>query len=148
MGFLRYWKMNNIPYFAMGAPMITVLIKSAIDVIRNPDFVLNRGRVGRVTGKNEAAVRHGIATAAEGARLSFFCRSMSAVQLLLAGFSITNYHVQIITRLSSGYPIWYLWLAAGLRDKSRSVVARKMVIFIIMYCCIQGVLFAYFLPPA
>ena len=33
-------------------------------------------------------------------------------QLILAGLALTSYHVQIITRQSSGYPYWYIWLAA------------------------------------
>lgn len=75
-------------------------------------------------------------------------QAMAISQLLLAGLSVTNYHVQIITRLSSGYPVWYLWLAACFKDKSKVAMARNLVVFITMYSCIQGLLFSCFLPPA
>ncbi|KAJ6257856.1 hypothetical protein Dda_7645 [Drechslerella dactyloides] len=39
---------------------------------------------------------------------------LTVPQLLLATLAITNYHVQIITRLSSGLPMWYMVTAAAL----------------------------------
>jgi phosphatidylinositol glycan class V len=71
-------------------------------------------------------------------------------QLVLA--VTTSFHVQIVNRLSSGYPIWYLviagWIStsknAGKIDKAPEWVVRG----IIMYCMIQSVLYASFLPPA
>ncbi|KAJ2903939.1 GPI mannosyltransferase 2 [Zalerion maritima] len=128
VGFLRYWTPNNIGLFVLGAPMILVLIKSAVDVLRSPSAT--------VPGINGAS------------RKTFLPQTMAASQILVAGLSVTNYHVQIITRLASGYPLWYLWLAASLRDKSTAPTAQKLVVFLLMYSCIQGVLFASFLPPA
>jgi phosphatidylinositol glycan class V len=52
-------------------------------------------------------------------------------QLALASAALMSFHVQVITRLSSGYPLWYLVLAQD-----------------IMYAIIQTPLYAYFLPPA
>lgn len=77
-------------------------------------------------------------------------------QGLLAVMALTNYHVQIINRISSGYPVWYWYLAclvlncvgASLspsKAKHRfAVVVQGMVI----YALIQAVLFGSFLPPA
>lgn len=73
-------------------------------------------------------------------------------QLVLAVAATTSFHVQIVNRLSSGYPIWYLviasWMStsknAGKADKASEWVVRG----IIMYCMIQSVLYASFLPPA
>lgn len=84
----------------------------------------------------------------DGARLRLVVRSMVFAQVLLVGLAITNYHVQIITRLSSGYPAWYWWVAACLRSSKTRGIGSWMVVFMVMYALIQAVLFASFLPPA
>lgn len=81
---------------------------------------------------------------------SALLQCMAASQLLLAFMAFTSYHVQIVSRLSSAYPVWYWWLAQGLgsSDGSRSKLAGGLVVFMVMYASIQGILFASFLPPA
>jgi GPI mannosyltransferase 2 len=39
---------------------------------------------------------------------------LAVPQLLLAVAAFTSFHVQIITRLSSGYPLWYLHIAQAI----------------------------------
>ena len=73
-------------------------------------------------------------------------RNLAISQLLLTLFTLTTAHVQIITRISSAYPVWLWYLAAELRKGVSS--AGQAVIFIVMYGIIQGGLFASFLPPA
>lgn len=98
-------------------------------------------------------------------------RSLAYPQLALAIMAITNYHVQIITRISSGYPVWYFWLAYNLLESGKDVSGGTIkksgtglrwnslwqsasgwesivVRYMVMYGLIQGVLFASFLPPA
>lgn len=72
--------------------------------------------------------------------------SLALPQLVLAVLALTSYHVQIITRISSGYPLWYIWLATKVRDdpKRASVILRWMII----YAMVQAGLYALFLPPA
>lgn len=84
----------------------------------------------------------------DDARLRLVVRSMAFVQALLAGLALINHHVQIITRLSSGYPAWYWWVAACLRSPKTRQMGNGMVVFMVMYASIQAVLFASFLPPA
>ena len=76
-------------------------------------------------------------------------------QIALAALALTSYHVQIITRLSSGYPVWYWWVASlTLENQKISLKGREwgtaMVIsrWMIIYAIVQGGLFASFLPPA
>jgi len=84
------------------------------------------------------------------------CRRFALPQLALAGLALTTLHVQIITRLSSGYPLWYIFtssLICGTRkDKDvggkQSIWSTLIVRWMVMYALIQGVLFAGFLPPA
>jgi phosphatidylinositol glycan class V len=80
---------------------------------------------------------------------------LAVPQGLLAIMALTSYHVQIINRISSGYPLWYWWLVSTAMDglqgprksQSRSLfsVATQAMVG---YALIQGVLFGSFLPPA
>lgn len=81
-------------------------------------------------------------------RLATLIQCMAISQLILAVLAFTSYHVQIVSRLSSAYPIWYWWLAQSLAGGPRSKMAGGIVVFMVMYASIQGILFASFLPPA
>jgi phosphatidylinositol glycan class V len=73
-------------------------------------------------------------------------RNLAVSQLLLTLITFTTAHVQIITRLSSAYPVW-LWYAAnslGKGDALPGIITK----FMVMYAAVQGGLFASFLPPA
>ncbi|RYP31536.1 hypothetical protein DL767_005714 [Monosporascus sp. MG133] len=133
VGFLRYWMPENIPLFLLAAPVLYLLMRSGVETLRAPSSLLRSGEAGP-TASLPAAER--------------LLRSMALSQLVLAALAITNYHVQIITRLSSGYPLWYFWLAGMLGSPTNSAFGSKVVVFIVMYATIQGALFASFLPPA
>ena len=82
-------------------------------------------------------------------------RRLALPQLVLAISALFFYHVQVITRLASGYPIWYLWLASTiLNDPKVRMFAREwslakiIVRWMVCYAILQGCLFASFLPPA
>ncbi|KAK7426574.1 ER membrane glycoprotein subunit of the GPI transamidase complex-like protein [Neonectria magnoliae] len=130
VGFLRYWTPNQIPMFLLAGPMLTVLIKSGVDVFQEP----SRGLRLLVPGAGE--------------QNRTFVRTLAVTQILLAVLAITNYHVQIISRLSSAYPVWYWWVASCMMDKQRQSWGYGIAVFIVMYASIQGGLFASFLPPA
>ncbi|KAM0241648.1 hypothetical protein ACHAPO_001339 [Fusarium lateritium] len=130
VGFLKYWTPNQIPLFLLAAPMLTILLKSGTETMREP----SRGLRAMIVGTDEQS--------------RLLVRTLAAIQTLLAILAITNYHVQIISRLSSGYPVWYWWVASCLMDKQRQSLGYGVVVFITMYAAIQGGLFASFLPPA
>ncbi|RGP71389.1 gpi mannosyltransferase 2 [Fusarium sporotrichioides] len=130
VGFLKYWTPNQIPLFLLAAPMLTILLKSGTETMREP----SRGLRAMTMGTDEQS--------------RLLVRTLAAMQTLLAILAITNYHVQIISRLSSGYPVWYWWVASCLMDKQRQSLGYGVVVFITMYAAIQGGLFASFLPPA
>lgn len=82
-------------------------------------------------------------------------RRLALPQLSLAISALFLYHVQVITRLASGYPTWYLWLASTILDDPKVrmfakewSLAKIMVRWIVCYAILQGCLFASFLPPA
>ncbi|KAI1380084.1 glycosyltransferase family 76 protein [Hypoxylon crocopeplum] len=131
VGFLRYWTPSNIPLFLLATPMIYLLIRSGLELIRRP---LN------------LAIE--TSTKVNSSHLTTLVRSMALSQLVLAILAITNYHIQIIVRISSGYPLWYWWLAGLITNNKTSTSGGNVVRFMVMYAAIQGALFASFLPPA
>ncbi|KAJ5168349.1 GPI mannosyltransferase 2 [Penicillium canariense] len=137
VGFLRYWTVSNIPLFLLAAPMLVILCKSSLWALKAPSTLCSESG-----GQSSSPVSPG----------SMLFR-LAVPQGLLAVMALTSYHVQILNRISSGYPIWYWWLVStamsSFQDphKSRrglSVAAQAMV----AYALIQGVLFGSFLPPA
>ncbi|KAI4124990.1 MAG: hypothetical protein LQ347_005520 [Umbilicaria vellea] len=90
---------------------------------------------------------------AEGARQQERARRvvlrLAIPQLVLAVMTLTTYHVQIITRLSSGYPVWYWWLASMMSQNREMVVfgkkwqlARVITRWMVVYAIVQGGLFS------
>lgn len=150
VGFLRYWTLSNIPLFALALPMLTTMVMSSLWAMQTKD------------GSNMASVLLKPAAGPLGGIERRLLRSLAAPQLALATLALTSYHVQIITRLSSGYCIWYFWLSYSLivsaeeslkpkTDETNSwklVRSTEMVIYIVFYAAVQGGLFSSFLPPA
>ncbi|GKT50994.1 GPI mannosyltransferase 2 [Colletotrichum spaethianum] len=139
VGLFRYWTLSNIPLFLLAAPVLGLLIVSGWHVMTTPSGL------ARSPTEEKPLLR------LDGTKAALVF-SMAAAQVLLAVMAITTYHVQIITRIASGYAVWYWWAAGCLLDDSadgkRRHLGGKIVTFSVMYAAIQGVLFASFLPPA
>ncbi|KAI1757916.1 GPI mannosyltransferase 2 [Xylaria castorea] len=131
VGFLRYWTPANVPLFLLAGPMLYLMARSGSNFFVSPRLVSEGAMSALVSKKLEA-----------------FLRSMALTQLILTALAITTYHIQIITRISSGYPLWYWWLANLLSHSETAGTGKNVVLFMIMYASIQGALFASFLPPA
>lgn len=132
VGMFRYWTLPNVPLFLLAAPMLTLMIVSGVWGI-------------------------GIKNTAGTQSIDFdktLLRKLAFPQLLLAVMAIVTYHVQIITRISSGYMVWYWWVAYKMSaGRAAEEVKGKdwtkfVVRYMVLYGIIQGVLFAGFLPPA
>ncbi|KAK5653361.1 hypothetical protein OQA88_9053 [Cercophora sp. LCS_1] len=138
-GFLRYWTLSNVPLFLLAAPMLAVMAKSGVHYLVSARTETAPRRLKETDGKPPNG-------GPEPGRLVELVRGAAAAQFLLAVMVLANSHVQIITRISSGYPLWHFWLA----DKfvSGDPWGKRAVMFMIMYASIQGVLFTSFLPPA
>lgn len=72
-------------------------------------------------------------------------RNMAVQQLFLVTMTLTTAHVQIITRISSAYPVWLWYLAESVREGRLVGIFVK---FMVLYSMIQAGLYASFLPPA
>jgi phosphatidylinositol glycan class V len=131
-GFLRYWTVSNLPNFLLASPLLFLLTKSGFDYAKSTVAILR---------SRSDDPKH---------RMACLVGSIAVAQLVLVLMTFTSYHVQIITRISSGYPLWYLGLAERLASEkgTRSTWGRNVVMFMVMYAMVQGVLFASFLPPA
>ncbi|KAH1327269.1 ER membrane glycoprotein subunit of the GPI transamidase complex-like protein [Aspergillus fumigatus] len=141
VGFLRYWVVPNIPLFLLAMPILALLLRSAFWAWRLPS----------VTSKFSENGANGALTKA-----MWLLPRLAIIQALLAVLAFTSYHVQIINRLSSGYPLWYWYLAAELiSDFKNSQSTNKCISIsavavqaIMIYGLIHAVLFGSFLPPA
>jgi phosphatidylinositol glycan class V len=148
VGLFRYWSLPNIPLFVLAAPMLWVMITSSLTVLRGHLQPLLHGRPApqdsaTTEPTNNSAVTH-------------YFPELALPQLVLAIAAITSFHVQIVNRLASGYPTWYMIIATWLIDeqtmpntgaklhKRNQWIVRGMI----TYALAQGMLFANFLPPA
>ncbi|KAL2350110.1 GPI mannosyltransferase 2 [Cryomyces antarcticus] len=162
LGFLRYWTPSNAPLFLLAAPMLYVLISTALAA---PSFVTSPPAADYrdfqpLEGQQIGALQNSTSreTAATNTFARHCLRRLAVPQLVLAVLAFTNFHVQIVNRIASGYPVWYLGIAVMLDDaqssyqsgrlKGMSRKAEWTVRAMIMYAIIQGGLFASFLPPA
>ncbi|KAL4808358.1 GPI mannosyltransferase 2 [Aspergillus unguis] len=141
VGFLRYWTLSNLPLFLLGAPMLGILFLSCF-------WALNEGPLS-TTPRTSPTISHGPAT--------HLLTQLAIAQFILTAMALTSYHVQIINRISSGYPLWYWYLAyqaLGILDHSLPVGITRKIPFLaivqvmVVYALVQGVLFGSFLPPA
>lgn len=124
VGFLKYWTLSNIPLFLLATPCLLLIFKSGLSILLPPETG-HRPTIARIRTKET--------------------QRLAVIQLVLACLAITNYHVQIITRLSSAYPWTYIWLADQV---GRSQYGRAGVVMFVLYAMIQASLYASFLPPA
>ncbi|RFU31632.1 hypothetical protein B7463_g4697, partial [Scytalidium lignicola] len=144
-GFLRYWTISNIPLFLLAAPMIIIMgisITWAMQIKSNPPRGTSSHNKNKITATSPEQMPGTSNT-------KNLVRSIAIPQLLLLLATLTNAHVQIITRLSSAYPVW-LWYVA---KKAASFSPKKpeatyLIRFMVMYAVVQGGLFSSFLPPA
>ena len=73
---------------------------------------------------------------------------LAVPELLLPLLALTTYHVQIITRISSGYPLWYVGLALTMVGNEQPTWSKTLMRFMVLYAAIQAALYSAFLPPA
>ncbi|OAA62813.1 DUF409 domain containing protein [Niveomyces insectorum RCEF 264] len=153
-GLFNYWTLSNAPLFVIATPVLFVLTRSSLDmwsaVATQPPVPTATNDENNKSDRPSPAAETTPLAAAVNPPLAPMVLCMALSQVLMVLMALLNYHVQIITRLSSGFPLWYWWLAQGLAGKepSRSRFAGGFVVFMVMYASIQGVLFASFLPPA
>lgn len=144
VGFLRYWTVSNIPLFLLAAPMLITLLLSSFWALKMP-WTTDKDRPLTPTDQ-----------ALSPAVTDSLLIRLAVPQGLLAVMAFTSYHVQIVNRISSGYPLWYWYLVCLVvsRVTNSPAKAKPTRLFaiavqgMVIYGLIQAVLFGSFLPPA
>ncbi|KAB8299862.1 hypothetical protein EYC80_000108 [Monilinia laxa] len=138
-GLFKYWTLSNIPLFLLAMPMIIILGVSSNWGVRD-----SHPQPISVASKKEIDLPVNGIQHTDKVQI---VRNLALSQLLLTLYTVTSGHVQIITRISSSYPV-YLWYIATLIAKGNDPRARNVGRFMIIYAGIQSGLFSSFLPPA
>lgn len=138
-GFFRYWTLSNVPLFILAAPMLAILCLSSISALDASSPIQSLLPIPT----------------------SNVLKRLAILQLVLASIVFTTANVQIITRIASGYPLLYIWIAQLVQSEQRAIVtsgksktkhgreyAQMITRWMVMYAFIQGGLYASFLPPA
>lgn len=140
--------MSNAPLFVLAAPMLLIVALStnwAKPLYDDAWYPANKEHhIPQIPVEKRwmSPVGMGIA------------RCLAIPQSILAILALTTYHVQVITRISSAYPLWYWWLAWKIVSKDTirvagfNMSAKVVVRWMVLYALIQASLFAAFLPPA
>ena len=165
VGFLKYWTLSNLPLFLLAAPMLLLLLDTGYSALHHSRAILLA-----VNGEETPSQRNSADHQAQVRIFQVVMERLALPQLLIAVLAFTSFHVQIVNRISSGYPVWYLLLAIAMSDKSPSLAcghssaehyrplrmlgsfggkAKEWVVrAMIIYAIVQGGLYASFLPPA
>ncbi|KAI9096924.1 GPI mannosyltransferase 2 [Phlyctochytrium arcticum] len=147
-GFLRYWKLKQLPNFILAAPMLGISIAGiAVYYRADPRRFLTLGFLSR---PRDLEQKHGVRSTLLSERLLPHVYLWACLTLLL----LTTMHVQIITRFFTCIPCLY-WFTAyfaqgGKLDGTFSGENRfrYFIWYFLGYGFSTGVLFASFLPPA
>ncbi len=137
VGLFRYWTPSNLPLFLLAAPMLIIMSLSSI-------WALQLGESG---GPSQGHKQSHVANPIHQKSSLQVIRTLGIAQLALVLLTLTTAHVQIINRLSSGYPVWMWYVASQIKEK-KHLSGSLVVSFVVMHAVVQGGLFASFLPPA
>jgi phosphatidylinositol glycan class V len=147
VGLFRYWTLPNFPLFVIAAPMLWLLLASSVTVLRTNIQPQLHGR--------PVPERGATADPTDASDVAHYVPELALPQLVLAVAAITSFHVQIVNRLASGYPTWYMivatWLindCKALRNQKTRQESQWVIRGMLTYAIAQGMLFANFLPPA
>ena len=154
VGLFKYWTMSNLPLFLLAAPALSILLYSGTWAWRSDWKVESRKMDSKIAESERFSNPSSSEEHVPRDSLEMMKR-IALPQIILAILALSTYHVQIITRLSSGYPIWYWWIARLIvEDRAIDFWRRRVkpsawiVRWMILYGVIQCGLFASFLPPA
>ncbi|KAL8926314.1 MAG: hypothetical protein Q9172_001823 [Xanthocarpia lactea] len=135
VGLFRYWTLSNVPLFLLATPMLLILTASALWLLSE--------MASSAIDKNSSPVNESSARGWLSPVGMDLARRLAIPQVLLAGLALTSYHVQIVTRIGSGYPLWYWWLASKIVSKDSiklagwDVPAKAVVRWMVIYACLQ-----------
>lgn len=169
-GFLKYWTLSNVPLFLLALPVLCLMFTTSLIAIIHPASLLE---ARKEPSKSTSTLAQG--STSDDETFITCIRLFALPQAALSVLTFFNLHVQIINRLSSGYPVWYIVLAMVMTSRDtygtdpaasvsssraalqssrltlhlrKSGVQRVMFYGMIIYAMVQGGLYASFMPPA
>lgn len=180
VGFLRYWTFSNLPLFLLALPMLlALLLTGSVAIFYSERLMASRGPLQKTDmhhseGPGVRRTTNGHVPWTAQQCFKVLIRRFALPQVVLALLTFANFHVQIINRIATGYPIWYMVIAIAITyfqqdkmftpwtsskvpsdraDKAARTFAgaraqQWIVRSMVMYAIIQGGLYASFLPPA
>ncbi|KAK3620944.1 ER membrane glycoprotein subunit of the GPI transamidase complex-like protein [Elasticomyces elasticus] len=114
VGFMRYWKMSNLPLFLLALPVGGAMLGAALLALRQPEN-LAKIVMGPKKEIRDQPFPPPPQVASKGEKVWAHCLPRFALgELALVGLTFTSFHVQIITRIASGYPVWYMIMAISI----------------------------------
>lgn len=165
VGFLRYWQPQHIPLFIIAIPLLFAMFWSTYWVYtlyQNPPTTVIQSEDTVPLVQTPATLERTSGDMAKAFPVPAIDMRLlvrfTVPQTLIALTCLFMVHVQIITRLSSSYPLWYWWMAVQIIEYSngdgpaafgwRRWMPWFMTRWIILYGVIQAGLYALMLPPA
>ncbi|KAF1984174.1 glycosyltransferase family 76 protein [Aulographum hederae CBS 113979] len=103
VGFLHYWTLSNIPLFLLASPILILLISTSTSILFP--------RLSLFSSSPASSPSAPTPPAPPSPSHRILLR-LALPQLILAILVLTSFHVQIINRICSAYPVWYLAVAA------------------------------------
>lgn len=110
---MRYWTFSNLPLFLIAGPVLSLLLWTGYICLRYPEQL-----VASVLQLDDSKSRQRIDPVAQKEVFADALRRLALPQLALVSMAATSFHVQIVNRISSGYPLWYIVLAIALHASS------------------------------
>lgn len=169
VGFLRYWKLSNLPLFVLAFPVGWLMAETSIPSLFQVHHI-NRVINGLTSADQRLQPYPPVPDTQEERVFEYVLPRFALPQLVLVALAATSFHCQIINRLSSGYPLWYFILAVELclgdwDDKAKNRAQGLFRLFgnydripstrpewvvrgMVIYAIVQTGLYASFLPPA
>ena len=170
VGFLRYWKLSNLPLFALAFPLGWILVETALPALFQPHHV-NRVVNGSTLADHRPQPYPPVPGTLDERVFQHLLPRLALPQLVLVALAATSFHCQVLNRISSGYPGWYLMLAIemcidGFDEKATGTTKQGLFRMLgnydripfarpewvvrgfVVYALVQGGLYASFLPPA
>ena len=135
-GFLKYWRLEQLPNFLLAAPILGLHTLALVDYISKDwkRFFSLGYRKRKAPFANEVS---------QTVLLPFIY--LTTFLLIYVAFFM---HIQVIIRFFTWQPLGYLYAGSKLNSKISNLIGKAYLYYSIIYGISGAILFSLFLPPA